>query len=98
MTYIARSPMVAARRLGDEMVVMSAADSSLFTLNQVAAAIFEAADGQTTLENIVTGRVLPEFEIDEATAMADAREFVSRLSQHGILQVSESPIPVGGEQ
>ena len=92
MTYIARSPMIAARRLGDEMIVMSAADSSLFTLNDVAATIFEAADGQATLEAIVRERVLTEFEIDEQQAMSDAEEFVAQLSQHGILLTSEVPI------
>src|SRR5262249_44075896 len=97
MTYIARSPMIAARRLGDEMIVMSAADSSLFTLNDVAATIFEAADGTTSLQAIVALRVLPEFEIDEQQAMHDAMEFVQQLSQHGILLVSEQPIaPAGG--
>ena len=92
MSYIARSKMIAARMLGDEMVIMSGKNSTLFTLNPVATAIWNAADGRTTLEQIVEQRVCEEFEVDRATAMQDAESLVSELSQHGILVVSESPI------
>ena len=37
---------VAARAVGGEMMIMSAKDSTLFTLNEVAMAIWEAADGR----------------------------------------------------
>lgn len=84
--------MVAARMLGEEMVIMSGKDSTLFTLNPVATVIWNAADGKTTLEEIVEQRVCDEFEVDRATAMQDAESFVSELAQHGILVVSEQPI------
>ncbi len=80
--------------LGDEMVIMSGKDSTLFTLNPVATVIWNAADGKTTLEQIVEQRVCDEFEVDRATAMQDAESFVSELAQHGILMVSDSPIAV----
>jgi len=92
MKYLARSTMVAARMLGDEMVIMSGKDSTLFTLNPVATAIWNAADGRTTLEEIVETRVCEDFEIDRETAMADAQSFVGELAQHGILILSEQPI------
>src|SRR5207237_10305598 len=82
--YIARSPKIAARKLGDEMIVMSAVDSSLYTLNEVAAAIWQAADGRTPLETIVNDQVCEQFEISAADALRDAEEFVSQLSTHGI--------------
>lgn len=94
--YIARSPKIAARKLGDEMIVMSAVDSSLYTLNEVAAAIWQAADGRTPLEAIVTDQVCEQFEIGVDQAMRDAEEFVARLSTHGILLVSDKPIELGG--
>jgi hypothetical protein len=93
--YIARSPKIAARKLGDEMIVMSAVDSSLYTLNEVAAAIWQAADGRTPLENIVNEQVCEQFEIGADEAMRDAEEFVSQLSAHGILLVSDQPIEIG---
>ena len=92
--YIARSPRIAARKLGDEMVVMSAADSSLFTLNEVGTAIWQSADGRTTLQSIIAHQVCQQFEVSEAEAMRDAEEFVAQLSGHGILMVSDQPIDI----
>jgi coenzyme PQQ synthesis protein D (PqqD) len=91
-TYIARSSTIAARMLGGEMMIMSAVDSTFFTLNEVATVIWQAADGSTPLSKIVEQRVCEEFEIEPEVARRDAQEFVRELSQHGILLVSERPI------
>jgi hypothetical protein len=91
--FIARSPKIAARVLGGEMMIMSAVDSTFFSLNEVATVIFQAADGQTPLSEIVEKRVCVEFEVEPEEARRDAEEFVSELSEHGILLVSEQPIP-----
>jgi hypothetical protein len=93
--FIARSPAIAARLLGGEMMIMSAVDSTFFSLNEVATLIFQAADGQTPLSEIVEKRVCSEFEVEPEEARRDAEEFVSELSQHGILLVSDRPIPAG---
>jgi hypothetical protein len=92
-TYIARSVDVAARRLGDGMVVMSAVDSTLFTLNDVAAVLWQAADGRTPLREIVARNVCEKFDVEPETARHDAEEFVRALAAHGILAVSDQPIP-----
>ncbi len=77
--YIARSSAIAARMLGGEMMVMSSVDSTFFTLNEVATAIWQAADGRTPLsENL-------------EVAQHDAEKFVDELSRHGILLVSDHP-------
>lgn len=91
-TYIARSTAIAARMLGGEMMIMSAQDSTFFTLNEVATAIWQAADGRTPLSEIVEHRVCAEFEIEPEVARLDAEEFVQQLSEHGILLVSDQPI------
>jgi hypothetical protein len=91
-TYIARSSAIAARMLGGEMMIMSAVDSTFFTLNEVATVIWQAADGHTPLSEIVEQRICKEFEIEPEVARRDAERFVSRLSEHGILLVSEQPI------
>ncbi len=97
-TYIARSTAVAARRLGDEMVVMSALDSTLFSLSDVAAVLWESADGRTPLDQIVRDRVCSSYDVDHPTALRDAEEFVRALAAHGILFVSEQPIEAPGAQ
>lgn len=90
--YIARSSAIAARMMGGEMMVMSAVDSTFFTLNEVATVIWQAADGRTPLSEIVANKVCPEFEVEFGTAARDAEQFVDELSSHGILLVSEQPI------
>jgi hypothetical protein len=74
------------------MMIMSAVDSTFFTLNEVATLIWQSADGHTPLSDIVTTKICPEFDIDPAQAGRDAEQFVSDLSQHGILVISEQPI------
>jgi hypothetical protein len=90
--YIARSTAIAARMLGGEMMVMSAADSTFFTLNKVATVIWQAADGRTPLSEIVAGKICQEFDVDEDRAQRGAERFVDELSQHGILLVSDQPL------
>ena len=90
--YIARSTNIAARVLGGEMMVMSAIDSTFFTLNEVATAIWQAADGRTPLSEIIQNRVCCEFDVEPEVAQADAEQFVEELSKHGVLLVSDSPI------
>jgi hypothetical protein len=74
------------------MMIMSAVDSTFFTLNEVATVIWQAADGRTPLSDIVTSKICQEFEVDPEQAGRDVEQFVRELSQHGILLVSEQPI------
>ena len=90
-SYIARSSAIAARVLAGEMMVMNSADSKFFTLNEVATAIWQAADGHTPLSQIVRDDICEEFEVDLEQAQADAERFVSELASHGILLVSDQP-------
>ena len=91
-TYISRSPAIAARMLGGEMMVMSVTDSTFFTLNEVATVIWQSADGRTPLSEIVERHVCEEFDVTPEAARLDAEHFVHELSQHGILLVSDKPI------
>ena len=90
--YIARSSAIASRLLGGEMMVMSIADSTFFTLNEVASVIWQAADGRTPLSEIVVGKICEEFDVDREQAQRGADRFVDELSQHGILLVSDHPM------
>lgn len=90
--YIARSSAIAARLLAGEMMVMNSSDSTFFTLNEVATAIWQAADGQTPLREIVGKHVCGHFDVDPEQAQADAEELVENLSTRGILLVSDYPI------
>jgi hypothetical protein len=89
--YVARSRSVAARQLGEEMVIMSAADSTLFNLNPVAALIWKAADGKTPLARIVEEQICPAFDVEQEEALRDAEQFVTDLTAHGLLVLTEFP-------
>ena len=92
-SYIARSDVVASRILGGEMVIMSAVDSTLFSLSEIATVIWQAADGRTPLAEIVKCHICGEFDVSPDEARSDAETFVEELARHGILHVSDRPIP-----
>jgi len=89
--YLTQSADIAARTLGDETLIMSTLDSTIFVLNSVGSAIWNAADGTTPLSRIIQEHVCSEFDVTDDQAAADAREFVDRLVKHGILFVSDAP-------
>ena len=93
--YILRSDNVAARRIGDELMIMSARDSSLFSLNETAAILWHAADGITPLADIVSRDICPAFDIDPITALQDATELAHGLAERGILDIAEQPFATG---
>jgi len=93
--YILREDNVAARRIGDELMIMSARDSALFSLNETAAILWAAADGATPLADIVARDICPVFEIDADSALHDAREVAEGLAKHGILRIATQPFAAG---
>ena len=90
--YIARSKEIAARVLDGEMMIMSARDSTLFSLNELGTMIWQAADGATSLEEIVAQKICPEYEVEPAEALKDAEAFVRELAEHGIMLLSDRPV------
>ena len=89
--YVMRSSAIAARMLGGEMMIMSVKDSTFFTLDPIATAIWQAVDGRTSLSEIVANRICTEFDVSLETAVHDAQQFVQDLAAHGILLVSDHP-------
>lgn len=90
--YIARSTAIAARVFGGETFIMSAVDSTLFSLNEVGTAIWLAADGNTPLVKIVREKICAEYDVAPEMAYADALQFAEELAAHGILLVSDQPM------
>jgi hypothetical protein len=90
--FLRRSAKTAARALGDEMIVLSIVDSTLFTLNETARLVWEASDGHRSLRAIVADDIVPQFEIDPETAYRDALELAEELARRGILELSDKPL------
>ena len=90
--YISRSTAVAARSFDGEMMIMSALDSTLYTLNPVGTLIWQSADGTTPLTEIIEQKVCAAFNVDATEAVRDAECFVCDLAAHGILLLSDKPM------
>jgi hypothetical protein len=90
--YVARSTAIASRAIGEETMVMSATDSTLYTLNEVASVIWAAADGVTPLEEIVEKKICAQYEITPEVALKDAEALVEDMAGHGILLHSDQPL------
>jgi len=90
--YLAHSKEIAARVLDGEMMIMSARDSTLFSLNELGTIIWQAADGATSLEEIVAQKICPEYDVEPDQVLKDAETFVRELAEHGILILSDSPL------
>jgi hypothetical protein len=91
-SYLARSTAIAARALGNETMIMSATNSTLFTLNEVATVIWESANGATPLEDIVANEICKQYDVPFEVALEDAQVLVEALAKHGLLIVSDKPI------
>ncbi|MBZ5500721.1 MAG: PqqD family protein [Acidobacteriia bacterium] len=94
--YVARSTAIAARALGEETMVMSATNSMLFTLDEIASVIWESADGVTPLEQIVADKICTQYDVTLDVALQDAEALVKGLAEHGILLLSDEPLAFSG--
>jgi hypothetical protein len=90
--YVARSTAIASRALGDETMVMSAINSTLITLDEVASVIWEAADGVTPLDEIVANKICAQYDITQEVALKDAEALVENMAEHGIALLSDQPL------
>lgn len=90
--YVLRHPDVAARRIAGELMLMVTRDSSLISVNEIAALLWEAADGQTPLTAIVERDICANFDVGSELAYADALEAVHLMAEAGVFLVSDAPI------
>ena len=90
-SYLSRSTDIAARTLGDDTIIMSTLDSTIFMLNGTGTLIWNSADGRTPFSTIVRS-VAREFEVTDEQAQSDAEQFVTELVEHHLLFVSDVPV------
>jgi hypothetical protein len=90
--YVARNTAIASRALGDETMIMSASNSTLITLDEVASVIWDSADGVTPLDEIVANRICAQYEITPEVALKDAKALVENMAEHGIALLSDQPL------
>jgi hypothetical protein len=89
--FIAPGDGLAYRALGGETIIMSATDSTLFSLDEVGSLIWQGADGRTPLTEIVA-RICDHYDVTHEEARRDAEEFIAELAGRGLLVVSGQAI------
>lgn len=92
IAYIARSSKLASRVLQGETIILSPRNSQLYSLNSVATVIWQAADGKSTLSEIVERKVCSVYDVDFNAAFRDATELVHDLAGQGLFVFSDCPI------
>ena len=83
---------LAARKVAGEVVILRAHDSTLYVLNPVASAVWEAADGRTSLDAVVRDVICRDFDVDPDTALRDASALLTALAAEGLLRTSDQPL------
>jgi hypothetical protein len=77
------------RQIGDEVVILMDDGLSTHVLNKTAACIWEACDGVTEMDDIVSN-MCQRFDVEKEQALEDTEELVEKLIKAGVLkQVSE---------
>jgi hypothetical protein len=84
-----REEHIVAREIAGETILVpirgNLADMQrIFSLNPVAAYIWERLDGETHLEDISKG-IVANFEVEKEEAEADIHEFITELQQADLI-------------
>lgn len=87
-----RDPDFVFRRIADEVILLPIRKNmgdleSIFTLNEVAARVWELLNGRRSLEE-VRDMIVAEFEVTPETVEADLRELLCRLEEIGAVVVA----------
>lgn len=83
-------PQVAGRVVNGEAVLVLPGKGQVKVLNEVGARIWELADGNRTVAEIVDC-IDTEFDVARPVAEADTCAFIERLAAMGILELAEQP-------
>jgi hypothetical protein len=77
-----------AAKVGDELVMMSAAKGNYIGLSEVGARIWELIDEPRSVES-VCDTLVAEYEVDPATCRAEVDAFLTALGQHDAVRIDD---------
>ena len=72
------------------IIAIKQAEEKVFKLNKTASYIWEHCDGKKTAAELIK-ELCAEFEVDEATALKDALEFIEKLQSKQLISLSATP-------
>ena len=79
-----------AAKVGDELVMMSAAKGNYIGLSEVGARIWELIETPRTIESLCEALVA-EYDVDPAICRAEVDTFLSTLGQHQAIRIDDAP-------
>lgn len=82
-----RAHDTAWRTVDGEMIIVSAANSNIISLNSTGALVWELGDGTHSIDEIAAA-VTEAFDVSEETARHDVLAFVDALAAEGLLESS----------
>ena len=77
-----------AAKVGDELVMMSAAKGNYIGLSAVGARIWELIETPRTVESVYAALV-EEYDVDPLTCRAEVDSFLAALGQHNAIRIDE---------
>jgi hypothetical protein len=88
-TILSHSPSVVTRKTGNEYILVPIANNiadmtSVFTLNETGAYIWEQVDGKRSVEEIII-LMTSEYEVDFETASEDVFDYAEKMSKYLIV-------------
>lgn len=90
-TLYRRDPDVVCRRVATEIFLVpikqNVREVGLFTMNEVAAFVWDRLDGRNTLEDLARD-VAAEFDVDARTARRDIETLLAKLVKIGSIRES----------
>ena len=78
-----------AAKVGDELVMMSAAKGNYIGLTAVGARIWELIETPCTIESLCAALV-NEYDVDPATCRAEVDAFLATLGQHHAIRIDDA--------
>ncbi len=81
-----REPNLPWREVGGRAIILSPKHGSIHELNDVGTLLWTHADGETSIESLAE-TLAASFDIEPATAEADARVFFAELETLGLVRL-----------
>lgn len=78
-----------AAKVGDELVMMSAAKGNYIGLSEVGARIWELLETPRSIESLCSALV-EEYDVDPVTCRAEVDTFIATLGQHQAIRIHDA--------
>ncbi len=75
-----------AAKVGEELVMMSAASGNYIGLSPVAARVWELLETPQSIESLC-GALVAEYEVDPETCRAEVDAFLAKLVEHRAVRI-----------